>query len=129
MLDEKQIEIFDRLVKERVLEFANIKDKIDPNNLVYILKHGENESKGFGNCLMPLKLFEDLRDGDINPKELLKNQERFKSCLIEIKIGVNKSVNQKDTIKNITILFDLQQKFIDFFRDYSFQQEQDFVFL
>ena len=24
---------------------------------------------------MPLKLFEDLSDGDINPKEVLKNQK------------------------------------------------------
>ena len=34
---------------------------------------------------MPLKLSEDLRDGNINPKELLKNQGRFKSNLNEIK--------------------------------------------
>ena len=34
---EKQKEIFNRLVKEMILEFSDIKDKIDPNNLVYIL--------------------------------------------------------------------------------------------
>ena len=34
---------------------------------------------------MPLKLFEDLGDGEINPKEVLKNQARFKSNLSEIK--------------------------------------------
>ena len=30
---------------------------------------------------MPLKLFENLRDGEMNPKEVLKNQARFKSHL------------------------------------------------
>ena len=32
---------------------------------------------------MPLELFKNLRDGDINPKEVLKNQARFKSDLSE----------------------------------------------
>ena len=36
---------------------------------------------------MPLKLFENLRDGDINPKGVLKNQARFKSDLSELKTG------------------------------------------
>ena len=27
---------------------------------------------------MPLRLFENLRNGDVNPKELLRNQEKFK---------------------------------------------------
>ena len=30
--------------------------------------------KIFGNYQMLLKLFEDLRDGDINPKEILEDQ-------------------------------------------------------
>ena len=95
MSHEKRKEIFNRLVKERHLEFSDIKDKIDPRNLVYIFKTVENELKDFLNYQMPLKLFEDLRDGHINPKELLKNQARFKSDLSEIKTGGKKSPNQK----------------------------------
>ena len=75
------------IVKERALQFSDIKDKIDSNNLVYVFKTGENEQKDFENYQMPLKLFEDLRDGEINPKEILKNQAMFKSDLSEIKIG------------------------------------------
>ena len=106
--------LFNRLVKEQPLEFSNIKDKIDPKNLVYIFKTGQNESKDFGNYQMPLKLVEDLRDRDINPK-VLKNQARFVSDLSEIKVGDNKSINQKNMIKNITTFFDLREKIIDFF--------------
>ena len=65
-------------------------------------------------------LFEGLRDGNINPKEELKNQARFKSDLSEIKIGGNKSPNQNNTIKNVYNFFDLREKINDFFRDYSF---------
>ena len=39
---------------------------------------------------MPLKLFEELSNGGINPKEALKNQARFKSDLSEIKTGGEK---------------------------------------
>ena len=63
-----------------------------------------------------MKLLECLRDGNINPKEVLKSQARFKSDLSEIKIGGKKS----KSIKNITKFFDLREKIIDFFRDYSF---------
>ena len=48
---------------------------------------------------MPWKLFEDLRDGDINPKDVSKNQARFKLHLIEIKTGGKKSLHQKGIIK------------------------------
>ena len=37
----------------------------------------------------------------------------------EIKIGGKKSVDQKNTTKNITNFFDLREKIIDFFRDYT----------
>ena len=95
MSHEKQKEIFNRLGKERDLKFSDIKGKIDPTSLVYIFQTGGNEPNDFGNYQMPLKLFEDLRDGDINSKEVLKNQARFKSDLSEIKSGVRKSPNQK----------------------------------
>ena len=44
---------------------------------------------------MPLKLFEDLRDGEISQKEVLKNQARCKSDLSKIKIGGKKSKDKK----------------------------------
>ena len=34
---------------------------------------------------MPMKLFEDLRDGQIDPKEVFKNQARLKPDLSGIK--------------------------------------------
>ena len=56
--------------------------------------------KIFGNYQMLLKLFEDLRDGDINPKEILEDQ----SDLSEIKIVGKKLINQKNTITLLTYL-------------------------
>ena len=46
-----------------------------------------------------------LIDGEVNPKEVLKSQERFKSDLSEIKIGGNKSPDQNNTIENLNLIF------------------------
>ena len=53
-----------------------------------------------------MKLFEDLRDSEINSREILKNQAMIKSDLIEIKIGGKKTTDQKNTIKDVTNFFD-----------------------
>ena len=62
---------------------------------------------------MPLKLFEDLRNGDINPKEVFKNQGRFKSDSSEIKIG-GKLINKKNTIKNFSNVLIYEKKLLIF---------------
>ena len=88
--------------------------------MFYKFSSTEKKLKDFRNYQMPWKLFENLRDGDINPKEVLRNQARFKSDLNDIKIGGNKSLNQGNTINSINNLFDLREKVIIVFRDYSF---------
>ena len=45
---------------------------------------------------MSLKLFENLRDGGVNPKEVLKNNVKFNSDLSKIRV---EATNQK--IKNV----------------------------
>ena len=72
VLHGKRKEMFNRLVKGRGHEFADAKDKIDPNKLVYSFKTCVNRTKDFINYQMLWKLFEDSRDGDTNPKEVLK---------------------------------------------------------
>ena len=52
---ETQKEIFNRLVEERAHEFADIKDKIDPNKLIYSFKTGANEQ----NTLEIIKCYEN----------------------------------------------------------------------
>ena len=102
------------------LQFTDIIDKIDPNNLDFIFSSSENIPKDFGNCQIPLKLFKDVRDVNINPKEELKNQASFNSDLSEIKIGRKKSINQKNKIQNINNFFYLKEEIIHFSRNYSF---------
>ena len=106
-------------MKEKVLEFADVKDKIDPNNLVYSFKSSENEPKDFGNHHMQLKLIEDVKDGNMNPKEVLKNEARFELDLNEIKIGGKKSVDQIIQ-KRILLPFLIYEKKLFILLDYYY---------
>ena len=71
--------------------FLNLeKKKINSENLIYKYKTIGISPKYFSSYQNPIKLFKDLRDGNINPKEVLKDQINFKSDLGEIK-----KLNQK----------------------------------
>ena len=63
--------------------------------------------KDFSNYQNLIDLFKDLRDGNINPKEVVKNQINFKSDVGEIKNGNPnlKSKYQTSAIQNVNILF------------------------
>ena len=78
-------EIFNELLNERAHECDNLKDKTDPNEFVYNCKTEGNSPKGFREYRKPLELFENLRDGDVNSRELLNNQINCNSDLNEKK--------------------------------------------
>ena len=58
---ENKKEICNKLLGKRASEFVEIKEKIDPNKLIYSFK-----TEG--------KLFKNLRDGDVEPKEVVRNK-------------------------------------------------------
>ena len=84
--------------------------------MIYNYKTEGISLKDFSNYQNPIELFQDLRDGNINPKKVLKDQINFKLDLSEIK--KKKIQNQNQKIKYWKF-FDLTKKIIDFFRDYS----------
>ena len=54
-------------------------DKFD--NLIYKYKTEGRSPTDFRNYQNPIKLLKDLRDGNVNPKEVLINHINFKSDL------------------------------------------------
>ena len=99
----------------------NLGKRIHPDNLICKYKTEGISPKDFINYQDPKKLFKNIRDGNINPKEVLKDQINFKSYLCEIKKGNPKSKPKDETsvLQNVETFFDLREKIIDFFRDYS----------
>ena len=61
------------------------KKKNDPDHMVSMYKTEGKSPKDFRNYQNLIELFKDLKDGNINPKELLKDQINLKSELGEIK--------------------------------------------
>ena len=86
--------------------------------MIYKYKAKRISPEDFGNFQNPIDLFKDLRDGNINPKN---DQINFKSDLGEITKGNKKSKikDQINAMQNVEVFFDLIEKIIDFFRDYS----------
>ena len=72
------------LFKKALLNFG-IKKRIDYNNSIYEYKTEGISPKGFRNYQNQIDLFENLRDGSVNPREVTKNQINFKSDTGEIK--------------------------------------------
>ena len=73
--------------------FQNLKGKINPNNLIYKYKAEEISPTDFSNYQNPIDFFINLRDGNINPKQVLKDQINFKSDIGKKK--EKKNQNQK----------------------------------
>ena len=71
---EEQKKIFNEFVQERSFVFQNFQKQINPNNLIYKYKTEGRSPKDFINYQNPIDLFINLRDGNINQKEVLKNQ-------------------------------------------------------
>ena len=89
--------------------------------MIYKYKTEGISPKDFSNYQNLINLFINLRDGNANPRKVFKNQIDFKSYLGEIKKGnpKSKSEDQISVIKNVQNIFDLTEKIINFFRDYS----------
>ena len=89
--------------------------------MIYKYKTEGISPKYFRNHQNLIELLKDLQDGNINPKEVLKDQINSKSDLGEIKKGnkKSKSKDQISVIQNVEICLDIKEKIIDFFRDYS----------
>ena len=88
---ERQKKLFNELAEEKSFEFQNLKEKINPNNLIYRYKTEVISPKDFSDYQNPIDLFINLRDGNINPRSVIKDQINFKLDLGELKKGNEKS--------------------------------------
>ena len=80
--------------------------------MIYKYKTEGISPKDFRNYQNPIELFKDLKDDNINPKEVLKDQINFKPDLREIKKGnkESKSEDQISVIQNVRFFFIEEKK-------------------
>ena len=95
---------------------------INAEDLIYKYKTEKGRSKDFRDYKKLIGLFKNLTDCNVDLKEILKNQIKFKSDLDEIKKW-NPNLKPEDqiiVIQNLEDFFDLREKNIVFLRDYIF---------
>ena len=92
------------LAQEGPYEFRDLEKRINPDNLIYNYKTESISLKDFRNYQNPIQLFKDLRDDNIHPKEVLKDQINFKSDLCKIKSEIKNqtldNINPKEVLKD-----------------------------
>ena len=64
-------------------------------------------------------MFKDLRTFDVNPKEVLNNEVKFKSDQSEIRASSNQLEDQKNITGNFILFCNFWEKIIQLFRGYS----------
>ena len=66
--------LFNDLIRERSSEFRNLEIIVNPNTLIYKCKNLKRSLKDFRSYQNIIDLFENLRYGNVDPKEALKSQ-------------------------------------------------------
>ena len=70
---KKKKKMFNELVEKKSFKFQNLKEKINPNNLIYKFKTEGISPKDFSKYQNLIDLCINLRDGNINLREVSKN--------------------------------------------------------
>ena len=114
-------ESYDKLFDEKLDEIQKLSKEIDYKNLNYNSATKPSGSINFIKFKGPFNLFKKIRDGDISLEMAGEDQEKFNREFNQIKSGnpKHKSEMQVHTIKNVKNLYDLRQKIINLFNNYS----------
>ena len=118
----KQKEIFNKLVDERREKMNDLDNKVNDDYLIYRYKGNTDDLKFdvFDN----ISLIDKIRNGEINLSDVKNDQQNFKKYLGKIKKGHRKSVEQKNTLYNIEMLYKARNEAIKFYDDYSFMMSE-----
>ena len=92
-------------------------NKIDYNNLKYVVERNNNEYS-FNKINDPITLLNNTKYGKISLEETKKKQNDCYNYLNRIRRG-NKSAHQKRTLANINILLNARDNAIKFIEDYG----------
>ena len=114
---KKEREIFKKIYNKILNQVEYLNDGIDYDNLKYtVINSGEKFE--FDRSEDPILFLDDIKEGKISVEQAKNIQEEYKKYLNKIRKG-NKTTKQKETIDNMSIIFNTRDKVINFIEDYG----------
>ena len=117
LLISKEREIFKNIYNKRLDKIEELNNKIDYNNLKYVVVRSGDEYS-FDKLKDPIAFLDDIKKGKISLKEAKDQQQNYFNYLNIIRRG-NKNANQRKALANINIHFNARNSAIKFIEDYS----------
>ena len=117
LLLSKEREIFKDIYNKRLDKIEELNNKIDYNNLKYIVVSSGDEYD-FNNLDDPLAFLNNIKKGKISLDEAIEQQRNYYNYLNIIRIG-NKNDNQKKVLANANILYNARNSAIKFIQDHA----------
>ena len=117
LLISREREIFKDIYNERLDKIEELNNKIDYNNLNYVVA-GNGDKYSFDDLDDPLTFLNNIKKGEISMDKAMEQQYNFRKYLNLIRIG-NKNDNQKRTLANINEFYNARDNAIQFIHDYG----------
>ena len=103
LLISKEREIFKDIYNKRLDKLEELNNKIDYDNLKYVVESSGDEYK-FNKIRDPITFLGDIKKGKISLEEAKEKQQNYYNDLNTMRRG-NKNARQKRALANINILF------------------------
>ena len=117
LLLSKEREIFKDIYNKRLDKIEELNNKIDYNNLKYVVASSGDEYS-FDRLNDPITFLNNIKKGKISLEEAKNKQQNYHNYLNIIRRG-NKNANQKKVLANINIHFNARNNAIKFIEDYG----------
>ena len=117
LLLSKEREIFKDIYNKRLDKIEELNNKIDYNNLKYVVASSGDEYS-FDRLNDPITFLNNIKKGKISLEEAKSKQQNYHNYLNIIRRG-NKNANQKKVLANINIHFNASNNAIKFIEDYG----------
>ena len=117
LLLSRETKTFKDIYNKRLNKIEELNNKIDYNNLSYVVV-GTGDEYNFNKLDDPLTLLKNIKKGKISMVKAIEQQYNFRKYLNLIRIG-NKNDNQKRTLANINVFYNARDNAIQFIRDYG----------
>ena len=117
LLLSREREIFKDIYNKRLDKIEELNNKIDYNNLNYVVV-GTDDEYNFNDLDDPLTLLNNIKKGKISMVKAMEQQYNFRKYLNLIRIG-KKNDNQKRTLANINVFYNARDNVVQFIQDYG----------